>query len=84
MPEADGDYTISAKIVYDKQVVQEKYGDIDEDKIKDIIWQEVKKINKTIPTYQYVKKIIVTDEELVKTTTQKTKRQVEMEKILQK
>ena len=61
-----------------------KYGDIDEDKIKDIIWQEVKKINKTIPTYQYVKKIIVTDEELVKTTTQKTKRQVEMEKILQK
>ena len=84
MPEADGDYTISAKIVYDKQAVQEKYGDIDEDKIKDIIWQEVKKINKTIPTYQYVKKIIVTDEELVKTTTQKTKRQVEMEKILQK
>ena len=84
MPEADGDYTISAKIVYDKQAVQEKYGDIDEDKIKDIIWQEVKKINKTIPTYQYIKKIIVTDEELVKTTTQKTKRQVEMEKILQK
>ena len=61
MPEADGDYTISAKIVYDKQAVQEKYGDIDEDKIKDIIWQEVKKINKTIPTYQYIKKIIVTE-----------------------
>ena len=40
-----------------------------------------KEINKTMPEYKYVKKIIVTDEELVKTTTQKIKRHEEMKKI---
>ena len=34
-----------------------------------------------MPEYKYVKKIIVTDEELVKTTTQKIKRHEEMKKI---
>ena len=33
-----------------------------------------------MPEYKYVKKIIVTDEELVKTTTQKIKRHEEMKK----
>ena len=41
----------------------------------------IKEINKTMPEYKYVKKIIVTDEELVKTTTQKIKRHEEMKKI---
>ena len=34
-----------------------------------------------MPEYKYVKKIIVTEEELVKTTTQKIKRHEEMKKI---
>ena len=32
--------------------------------------------------YKYVKKLIFTDEELVKTTTLKIKRNIEMEKIM--
>ena len=35
-----------------------------------------------MPKYKYVKKLILTDEELVKTTTLKIKRNVEMNKIM--
>ena len=80
-PEDDGDYKISAKIVYDKEIMKDAYGVESEDDIKEKLWQEVKAINKTMPKYKYIKGIIVTEEELVKTTTRKVKRNVEMEKI---
>ncbi|MFR8104206.1 MAG: hypothetical protein ACLU8F_03860 [Clostridia bacterium] len=35
-----------------------------------------------MPTYKYIKEITITEEELVKTTTQKIKRHVELEKTL--
>lgn len=81
-PEEDGDVAVSVKIVYDKDFINEKYGNIEEEKIKDIIWPKIKEINKTMPKYKYVKNMTLTDEELVKTTTLKTKRNIEMEKIL--
>lgn len=49
--------------------------------IKEKLWQEVKRINKTMPTYKYIKEISITDEELIKTTTKKIKRHEEMKKI---
>ena len=80
-PEDDGDYKISAKIVYDKEIMKEAYGVEEEKDIKEKLWQEVKAINKTMPKYTYIKGIIVTEEELIKTTTRKVKRNVEMKKI---
>ena len=81
-PEDDGDYKISAKIVYDKEIMKEAYGVEEEKDIKEKLWQEVKAINKTMPKYKYIKGIIVTEEELIKTTTRKVKRNVEMKKIV--
>ena len=46
------------------------------------MWQEVKKVNKTMPSYKYIKEIIVTNEELIKTTTQKIKRFEEIKTVL--
>lgn len=80
--EADGDYKISAKIVYDKDIIKDVYGITEEQEIKNKLWQEVKGINKKMPTYKYIKDIIVTDEELIKTTTKKIKRHEEI-KIIQ-
>lgn len=80
--EDDGDITISAKVVYNEDYIKEKFGEIDEKEIYDIIWKEIKEINKTMPKYKYVKNLIITNEEMVKTTTLKIKRKVEMEKIL--
>ncbi len=80
-PEDDGDYKISAKIVYDKEIMKEAYGVEEEKDIKEKLWKEVKAINKTMPKYKYIKGIIVTEEELIKTTTRKVKRNIEMKKI---
>ena len=81
-PEEDGDYKICAKIVYDKEIMENMYKTTDEEKIKEIIWQEIKKVNKTIPAYKYIREIIVTDKELIKTTTQKIKRFEEIKTVL--
>ena len=82
MPTRDGDVTLSVKICYDKDYVKKQFGDITIDDLKEKIWNWVKEVNKTMPKYKYVKKLILTDEELVKTTTLKIKRNVEMNKIM--
>ena len=81
-PEDDGDYKICCKVVYDKEQMQEMYNVVDEEKIKEIIWQEIKKVNKTMPAYKYIRELIVTDNELIKTTTQKIKRFEEIKTVL--
>ncbi len=80
-PEDDGDYKICAKIVYDKELMEELYHEKEEEKIKEIIWQEVKKVNKTMPAYKYIRDIIVTEQDLIKTTTQKIKRFEEIKTV---
>ncbi len=47
---------------------------IDDDEVKKIITQEVKKANRQMPTYKYVKKFEIQKQELSKTTTHKIKR----------
>lgn len=81
-PEDDGDYKICAKIVYDKEIAESTYGTTDEEKLKELIWQEVKKVNKTMPAYKYIREISVTDKDLIKTTTQKIKRFEEIKTVL--
>lgn len=81
-PEDDGDYKISAKIVYDKDMTEGIYGTTDEKQLKELIWQEVKKVNKTMPAYKYIREISLTDKDLIKTTTQKIKRFEEIKTVL--
>ena len=80
-PEDDGDYKICAKIVYDKGLMEEIYHATNEEEIKEAIWQEVKKVNKTMPAYKYIREVTVTDKDLIKTTTQKIKRFEEMKTV---
>ena len=84
MPE-NGDQNnlkLSVKIVYNKEYFEKNYEGINEDDIKKIIWEKIKEVNKTFPSYKYIKNMILTDEELIKTTTLKIKRNEEMKKIL--
>lgn len=83
IPTKDDDLDLAAKIVYNKEYVEEAFGDISKEEIKQKIWQDIKVINKTMPPYKYIREIIVTDEPMIKTTTQKVKRFEEMKKILQ-
>lgn len=81
--EDKNDIKISVKIVYDKEMAKEKYPDATEEDLRKIMWQQIKEINKTFPSYKYIKNMIFTEEELIKTTTKKIKRQEEIKKILQ-
>ncbi len=81
-PEDDGDYKICSKIVYDKELAEEIFGTSDEEKLKERIWQEIKKVNKTMPAYKYIREISITDKDLIKTTTQKIKRFEEIKTVL--
>jgi len=81
MPD-DGDLKISAKVVYDENAMKELYGLETKEKIEEFINEEIKKINKTMPAYKYVRDVIVTDEELIKTTTLKVKRHEEIKRTL--
>ncbi len=80
----DKESKINAEIVYDPERIEEILGKVEKEKIKEYMWEHVKEINKTMPPYKYIREIIVTDEELIKTTTQKVKRHEEIKKVLGK
>lgn len=80
--EDKNDVTLSAKVVYNKELVEEKYKGMSEEEIKKIIWNDIKELNKSFPRYKYIQNLILSSEELVKTTTKKVIRREEMKKIL--
>lgn len=77
------DIKLSVKVVYDTEVVKEKYPDMSQEELEEVIWQKIKEINKTFPPYKYIKNMILTEEELIKTTTKKVKRNEEIKKLLE-
>ena len=79
--EDKNDIKLSVKVVYDKEIVSEKYPEIKNDELHKIIWDEIKKINTTFPRYKHIQNMILTDKELIKTTTKKVKRFEEMKEM---
>ena len=78
----DDDTLICVKIVYDIDAIKEKYNLENEEEILVLMQQKIKEINKKIPIYKYIREVNITQEELIKTTTAKVKRQDELAKIL--
>lgn len=78
------DLTLCAKIVYDKEIIINILGTDEKSKIKEYITNYIREINKTMPAYKCisVNNVIITEEELIKTTTLKVKRHEEMKRIL--
>ena len=78
--ESSTDTLLMAKIVYNKEVMEKDYPDTKKEEYEKIIMKDIKEINKTLPTFKHIKRIIVTDEPMIKTTTQKVKRNEEIKK----
>lgn len=78
------DIQVAIKIVYDDNIRKKEYAGLTDEEFREKIWGEIKKINQTFPMYKYIKHMILTDEELIKTTTKKIKRKEELDKILSK
>ena len=80
--ETDGDVKVCAEIVYDKELIKELYNIEGEENIQKFLWEKIKEVNKLMPKYKYVREMIITEEELIKTTTLKIKRHEELKKVL--
>ncbi|MFR2570827.1 MAG: AMP-binding protein [Clostridia bacterium] len=72
---------VAVEVVYNKEIVKKKYGEISKEELYTKIWNEIKEINKTLPRYKYITQMILTDEPLIKTTTHKIKRNEEYKKV---
>ena len=75
------DTLLCAKIVYNKDNLVDHFGEKTQKEYEKLVWEDIKNINKDLPTFKHIKEIILTDEPLEKTTTQKVKRFVELKKL---
>ena len=82
LPKED-DVDVSVKIQYDEEIRKQKYPDASDEEFEKIVWNQIKEINKEMPKYKYMKHLILTTEDFIKTTTAKIKRFEEMKKILE-
>ena len=72
------DIKIFVKIVYNKEGFEGKA----ETEIKEYFNEKIKSINKTMPHYKAIRGIIISDKPLIKTTTNKIKREKNLEQII--
>lgn len=77
-PEKD-DLVLSAEIRVNKEFIENKFKDNPktDEEIKQLIWEEVKKINQNLVIYKHIKEINIREKEFEKTTTMKIKRYLE-------
>jgi long-chain acyl-CoA synthetase len=75
------DLKINAKIVIDKDRIKDAYKVENEAQIYEAINSKVKEINKLMPKYKAIRGIIITEEPLIKTATNKIKRQENLDAI---
>ena len=66
---------INVKIVYDKDIMKNVYNAKTEAEIKKALLDKIKEINAQIPKYKAIRGMYITEEPLIKTTTNKIKRQ---------
>ena len=74
---------VYAKIVYDEEVVNNAYKVQSKKEIHDEIAKKIREINSLMPKYKAIRGFSLTKEPLIKTTTNKLKRQQNLDKILE-
>ena len=75
------DIKINAKIVFDREIMKEAYKVESDEKILKVLKDKIKEINKIMPKYKAIRGILITEEPLIKTTTNKIKRQANLDLI---
>ena len=75
------DVKINVKIVFDRDRVKEIYQAKDDQEIHNALLNRIKEINKTMPPYKAIRGLIISEEPLIKTTTNKIKRQANLDLI---
>ena len=79
--EDKNDIKINVKIVFDRDIVRDVYKVQTDSEIQEVLSKKIKEINQTMPKYKSIRGMILTEEPLIKTTTNKIKRQENLKKI---
>lgn len=83
--EGEKELVISVKVIPNYEEIEARHGkNLTEKQIYDIIWEQIKLINKKSPSYKAIKNLEIKKDEFVKTTTMKIKRYVEINKDKEK
>ena len=72
---------IKAKIVCDKSVVKEMYNVETDEGIQNVFNQKIRELNENLPKYKAIRGVIISEKPLIKTTTNKIKRQDNLDEI---
>ena len=75
------DIKINVEIVFDREIMKEVYNATTESKIHEVLLDKIKEINKAMPKYKAIRGMILTEKPLIKTTTNKIKRQENLNAI---
>ena len=76
----DKELIITARVIPDREKVEELHGNISNEEIKKIIWEQIKGVNKKLTSYKAVKSLELKEGEFEKTSTMKIKRYKELQK----
>lgn len=71
---------VTAKVVPNFEKIKELHGDISDEEIYNIIWEQIKEVNKKLTSYKAVKQLEIKKDDFEKTSTMKIKRYKEIEK----
>ena len=75
------DIKINAKIIYDRAIMENVYNAKTEEEIQKALFNKIKEINEMMPSYKAIRAIVISEEPLIKTTTNKIKRQENLKNI---
>ena len=77
---------VTARVTLDEEYIKETYKEQrpTDIQIYDMIWKEIKNINKGLVSYKAVKRLEIKEDDFIKTTTMKIKRFEEMKKVANK
>ena len=71
---------VTAKVLPDFEKIKEIHGNITDDEIYNLIWENIKQVNKKLTSYKAVKSLEIKKDEFEKTSTMKIKRYKEIAK----
>ena len=75
------DIKINVKIIFDREIMKEAYKVENDEEIHKVLADKIKDINQIMPKYKAIRGMIISEEPLIKTTTNKIKRQANLDAI---
>lgn len=70
---------VTAKVVPNFEKIKELHGEISDEEIYNVIWEQIKEVNKKLTSYKAIKQLEIKKDDFEKTSTMKIKRYKELE-----